>query len=71
MCIYLFKRLHTFIMYFNAKGEILMQYIIFFRYKRPDGSQLQPKHVAVTKLIKLVLCMTLTTHTRLCCPPTS
>jgi len=47
-------------MYFNTKGEIyfLMHYIIFFRYKRPDdSSQLGPKHVAVTKLIKLVLCV--------------
>ena len=72
--LYLFKRLHTFIMYFNAKGEIsfLMQCIIFFRYKRPDdGSQLEPKHVAVTNLIKIALCMTFTTHTRLCCSPTS
>ena len=45
-----------------------MQYIIFFRvYKRPeDGSQLQPKHGTVNKLIKLVLCMTFSTHTRLC-----
>ena len=36
-------------------------------YERPeDGSHLEPKHVAVNKRIKLVLCVTDLIHTHTC-----
>ena len=59
---------------YTKKNYILVQYIIFpvlgsflcsilfflykSVYKSDDGSQLEPKHVVVNKLIKLLLCVT-------------
>jgi len=48
-------------MHFNVKGGILCtnNFSCIRVHKRPDeGSQFEPKHVAMTKLIKLVLCVT-------------
>jgi hypothetical protein len=55
---YIFQRFYTYIMYFEyERGDLDLNALYNFSrisiYKRPDDcTQLEPKHVAVNKLIK-------------------